>query len=192
VANSSWRASELARLLAEDQHLHVIDSHVASSLDSGMFAPEVEVVVVVGVDYRRVNVQHHCVVVISDQPDEEADLSGPVRAWLSMNSSAAQISAAITAAAQDFYVLTRDQVRDKHAGPVTPVSGELPLERLTMREKQVLRMIADGLGNKEIAHALNVSGNTAKFHVSQVLAKLGASSRAEAVRIGIRRGLVPI
>ncbi len=52
--------------------------------------------------------------------------------------------------------------------------------------------IADGRGNKEIAGELGISDHTAKFHVSQILAKLGAGSRTEAVMIGIRRGLVPI
>jgi DNA-binding NarL/FixJ family response regulator len=53
-------------------------------------------------------------------------------------------------------------------------------------------MMADGLANKEIATQLAISDHTAKFHVAQILAKLGASTRAEAVSIGIRRGLVPI
>jgi DNA-binding NarL/FixJ family response regulator len=52
--------------------------------------------------------------------------------------------------------------------------------------------MADGLGNKEIAGHLGISDHTAKFHVAQVLAKLGAATRTEAVTIAIRRGLVPI
>jgi DNA-binding CsgD family transcriptional regulator len=57
---------------------------------------------------------------------------------------------------------------------------------------EVLRMLADGLGNKEIADRLGISDHTAKFHVAQILAKFGAGSRAEAVAIGMRRGLVPV
>jgi DNA-binding NarL/FixJ family response regulator len=67
-----------------------------------------------------------------------------------------------------------------------------PAEHLTAREVEVLRLVALGQGNKEVAAQLNVSEHTVKFHVSTVLAKLGARSRTEAVTIGILRGLVAI
>ena len=67
-----------------------------------------------------------------------------------------------------------------------------PIEQLTGREHEVLRLISDGLGNREIAQKLKISGHTAKFHVSSILGKLGAASRAEAVSQGIRRGLIAI
>jgi DNA-binding NarL/FixJ family response regulator len=51
-------------------------------------------------------------------------------------------------------------------------------------------MLASGLGNKQIAAHLKISEHTAKFHVASILGKLGASTRTEAVSIGIRRGLV--
>ena len=63
-------------------------------------------------------------------------------------------------------------------------------ERLTPRERQVLQLIAGGLPNKQIASRLDVSPHTVKFHVASVLAKLGASSRAEAVTVGARLGYV--
>ena len=63
---------------------------------------------------------------------------------------------------------------------------------LTAREMDVLRLMAQGLGNKSIARELTISSHTAKYHVASVLAKLGAHSRAEAVSRGIRRGLVPL
>jgi two-component system, NarL family, response regulator YdfI len=65
-------------------------------------------------------------------------------------------------------------------------------EDLSDREQQVLRMMADGLGNKEIASRLGISTHTVKFHISSILGKLGASSRTEAVSIGIRNGQVLI
>jgi len=65
-------------------------------------------------------------------------------------------------------------------------------EHLTTRETMVLRLMALGLGNKEIASRLDISEHTAKFHVSSILAKLGAASRTEAVTIGMTRGLVAI
>jgi DNA-binding NarL/FixJ family response regulator len=66
------------------------------------------------------------------------------------------------------------------------------IQPLTARERQILRMLADGMPNKSIALDLQISEHTAKFHVSQILAKLGAESRTEAVAIGIRQGLVMI
>jgi DNA-binding NarL/FixJ family response regulator len=65
-------------------------------------------------------------------------------------------------------------------------------EHLTARETMVLRLMALGLGNKEIASRLDISEHTVKFHVSSILAKLGAASRTEAVTIGMTRGLVAI
>jgi DNA-binding NarL/FixJ family response regulator len=65
-------------------------------------------------------------------------------------------------------------------------------EELTEREQQVLSMMADGLGNKEIAARLGISTHTVKFHISSILGKLGAGSRTEAVSIGMRTGRVLI
>jgi two-component system, NarL family, nitrate/nitrite response regulator NarL len=53
-------------------------------------------------------------------------------------------------------------------------------------------MLAEGLANKEVAARLGISEHTAKFHVTQILGKLGVATRAEAVAAGMRRGLVPI
>ena len=61
---------------------------------------------------------------------------------------------------------------------------------LTGRETEVLRMIAEGLANKEIAWRLGISEHTVKFHVSSLLGKLGAGSRAEAIGAGIRQGVI--
>jgi DNA-binding NarL/FixJ family response regulator len=63
---------------------------------------------------------------------------------------------------------------------------------LTARELEVLRLMADGLGNKGIGAALGISSHTAKYHVASVLAKLDAHSRTEAVTRGLREGLLPL
>jgi DNA-binding NarL/FixJ family response regulator len=65
-------------------------------------------------------------------------------------------------------------------------------EELTAREVEVLRWMARGRTNKQVAVQLNISEHTAKFHVSSVLAKLGAQTRTEAVTIGMTCGLVAI
>jgi two-component system, NarL family, response regulator YdfI len=64
------------------------------------------------------------------------------------------------------------------------------VEPLTTREREVLQMLSEGLGNKEIAGRLKISEHTVKFHVASILGKLGASTRTEAVSIALRRGMV--
>jgi DNA-binding NarL/FixJ family response regulator len=61
---------------------------------------------------------------------------------------------------------------------------------LTERERQVVQLLAEGLSNKLVADRLGISDHTAKFHVNGVMAKLGASTRTEAVVEAMRRGLI--
>jgi two-component system, NarL family, response regulator YdfI len=63
-------------------------------------------------------------------------------------------------------------------------------EPLSERELEVLDLLAEGLSNKLIAHRLSISEHTVKTHVAAIFAKLGASSRTEAVSQAIRRGLI--
>ena len=63
-------------------------------------------------------------------------------------------------------------------------------EPLTPRELEVLALISEGLHNSEIAGRLFVTERTVKFHVSSILAKLGADNRTEAVALAARRGLI--
>ena len=71
-----------------------------------------------------------------------------------------------------------------------PEPAEALADPLSDRELEVLDLIAEGLSNKLIAHRLGISEHTVKTHVASVLAKLGATSRTEAVAHAIRRGLV--
>lgn len=72
----------------------------------------------------------------------------------------------------------------------TPAGAEDLPEPLSDREREVLDLLAEGLSNKLIAHQLNISEHTVKTHVASIFAKLGASSRTEAVSQAIRKGLV--
>ena len=85
---------------------------------------------------------------------------------------------------------TREQLDDRRAEASSLVEP-FP-EKLTQRELEVLEMMSEGLSNKEIAALLNISVHTAKFHISSILGKLGASSRTEATAIGLRHGLITI
>jgi DNA-binding NarL/FixJ family response regulator len=62
--------------------------------------------------------------------------------------------------------------------------------RLSAREREVLRLVAAGRSNKEIAAALTIAERTVKFHVTAIFNKLGAENRAQAVAIAAERGLV--
>lgn len=69
-------------------------------------------------------------------------------------------------------------------------AGMLPVEELTERELEVLHLLAQGMPNKEIAAHLVISERTAKFHVSSIMGKLGATNRTEAVALAAQRGLI--
>jgi two-component system, NarL family, response regulator YdfI len=121
-------------------------------------------------------------------------LRSGVRAILSRESDPDDILSAIYAA-YDGLVLLSTPTAQNLAG----VYGDQPLEiedefseEITSRETDVLRMLAEGLVNKDIAARLGISEHTVKFHISSILDKLGASTRTEAVTLGIRRGLIPI
>jgi DNA-binding NarL/FixJ family response regulator len=67
-------------------------------------------------------------------------------------------------------------------GMPEPVTGDPPVDALTPRERDVLRLLADGLGDREIATALTISRRTVETHVSNIIHKLGVHNRAEAAR----------
>jgi two-component system, NarL family, nitrate/nitrite response regulator NarL len=64
------------------------------------------------------------------------------------------------------------------------------VQELSARELDVLELVADGLGNKQIAAQLHVSEETVKTHLRRLMRKLGATSRAHAVAVGIRTELI--
>ena len=92
-----------------------------------------------------------------------------------------------------------DVIRSVHAGrrhvpaDVAAVLAEhLGEEDLTSRELEVLALIRDGYKNKQIADRLSISENTVNFHIKNLVDKLGAKDRTNAVMIAIRRGLLPM
>ena len=123
----------------------------------------------------------------------EALRSG-VQAILPRNSGAGEIVGAIEAAAKGLVVIHPEVLEALLAAlPAT----ERPVltaddQALTPREIEVLRLIAEGLGNKEIAWQLSISEHTVKFHVASIFSKLHAATRTEAVTTGLRRGLIMI
>ena len=119
-------------------------------------------------------------------------LQDGVKAVLPAGLTAAEITAAIEAAAAGLVVLDGigAEALVRSAAPVSGGEVKPLVESLTPREIEVLRLVAAGLGNKEIASRLEISEHTVKFHVASVMGKLGAASRTEAVTLGARQGLV--
>ncbi len=119
-------------------------------------------------------------------------LRAGVKAVLPNRLDGPEIVAAIEAAAAGMIVLDPASLETVlHAPAAVAASGTL-VDELTSRELEVLRLVAAGLGNKQIATRLEISEHTVKFHIASIMGKLGAGSRTEAVTIGIRHGLIMI
>jgi len=181
-------------------------------------APEVEIVGAVGgsADAQAILSQTSVsVVVAEDVPDDRAALLDaltstetslvllgeardyaffvppalPGWAYLLKTADAPEILAASRAVAEGLIALDRSLISvSREAALFHPVRLEPGTEELTPRERETLQLMARGLLNKQIAARLEISLHTAKFHVASVLGKLGASSRTEAVTLGVRRG----
>jgi DNA-binding NarL/FixJ family response regulator len=124
--------------------------------------------------------QLHCYATVLMTTNSASDLiRAGARGVLPLEASAEQIRIALEAAMAGLAVFA----------PHRANRTEAPAH-LTGRETEVLRMIADGLANKEIAWKLGISEHTVKFHVSALLGKLGVASRAEAVGAGIKQGAI--
>jgi NarL family two-component system response regulator LiaR len=120
----------------------------------------------------------------------------------------AQIFAAMAAGASGYLLkdidpqALADAIRDVHAGrpalhPSVAArlmrqgsSARIARDDLTSRERDVLRLMVEGLANKQIAQRLGIGEKTIKTHVSRVLAKLGVADRTQAAVLAIREGLV--
>jgi DNA-binding NarL/FixJ family response regulator len=113
-----------------------------------------------------------------------------LRAVLRSDVSSDALRAAVAAVAQDLVVIDLDAAESGRAAAV-PTTGA-DRGALTAREREILEMLAEGLGNRAIASRLGISRFTVKFHVAAILAKLGAASRTEAVTVGVRRGLIAV
>jgi two-component system, NarL family, response regulator YdfI len=128
------------------------------------------------------------VVFLNPEPDSGLFLSirrAGIGGLLQSNASSEQIVQAIKSVAAGLTVFDPAFV-------LAPSDEDSSAEHLTARESEVLRLLADGLGNKDIAQRLNISEHTIKFHIRSILGKLGAASRTEAVTRGLRSGLIEL
>lgn len=133
-------------------------------------------------------------VLILTVSDRKADFIGALKAgargYLLKSMDSREVLAAIRRVADGEAVLPPKLAARLLDEIVEPAPPDPHPEELTEREMEVLTQLAQGLGNKEIAAALNISENTVKTHVRNILAKLGVRSRTEAATHALRGGLV--
>jgi DNA-binding NarL/FixJ family response regulator len=110
--------------------------------------------------------------------------------YLVKNATQAELISAVQQVATGESLWNRENLR-RVSGTITNLRTNSELEvPLTKRESEVLKQLALGLSNKEIAQALNISYETVKEHVQHVLRKLGVSDRTQAAVWAVRKGLV--
>ena len=102
--------------------------------------------------------------------------------------SATSTGEAIDASADVVVTARSSRMLQRASRAAVETGAQLP--PLTQREREILSSLADGLGNKQIAARLGISPNTVKTHVEVLFDKLEVTSRAEAVAVAVKRGLL--
>lgn len=132
------------------------------------------------------------VVLLLDSADSaliSSALRSGIRGAISLDATPEEIEGAVHAVNAGLVVTTPASLAELLPDDPRTFAEELA-EALSDRELEVLNLLAEGISNKLIAHRLSISEHTVKTHVASIFAKLGASSRTEAVSQAIRRGLV--
>jgi NarL family two-component system response regulator YdfI len=214
AASSAVSRAGLEAILSREPGLVLVGGSGAASLVDAVAECEPDVVVlelgandsedalaalqVLAVDADDAGHAAPAVVLLSEERDParlgEALRAG-VRALLPRDARSAEIVAAVAAAAAGLVSVAPEwvDVLSTPAGAAMPNGARgaaTPLAAPSAREREVLRLIADGLANKQIAARLGISEHTVKFHVASLFAKLRASTRAEAVMRGARLGWI--
>lgn len=203
VSDSPALRAGLAALLAPDEEISLVGSEPASTVgppteltdapdvvmvDGEGMAPEaleelLEDLPTAGVVLLGIPAQ-----LVSEWLEE---VSGRAWALLRRDTDGQELSMAVRAVASHLVALDPRLAEQMLFRPVAMRrSVESATDELSPREREVLQLVAEGLSNRAIAGRLYISEHTVKFHVASILAKLGAESRTEAVRLGARRGLV--
>ncbi len=158
-----------------------------------LIARDVDVLVLTGsLDLEALEKTMPILLLTEDAADAQHLFALALPTWgvLSINASEEELAAALAALAQGLWVGTPALMQDLLSRKPAPLDDADSGEPLTQREIEVLQLTAQGLANKQIGLALGISEHTIKFHLSSLYAKLGVTSRTEAVSVGARRGLV--
>ena len=201
AATSAVRRAGLESIIRSQAEFHLAGSFgTVASLVSFARSTDLDVIVIDTDSIRDLLLEptSDAVIVLLTEVTEARSISrllrSGVRAILSRKSDPDDVVSAIYASYDGLVLLstlTAESLATVYGDQSLEVEAELS-EEITSRETDVLRMLAHGLVNKDIAARLGISEHTVKFHISSILDKLGASTRTEAVTLGIRRGLIPI
>jgi DNA-binding NarL/FixJ family response regulator len=120
-------------------------------------------------------------------------LKAGVSGYVLKKSAGAELANAIRAVHRGGLVLDPEVARTamEDANPAAPGAADL-YEALTDREKQVLKLVAEGKSNKDVAEVLGISVKTAMSHREHVMEKLGVHNRTELVRFAIKKGVIRV
>lgn len=196
----------LADLLGEAPHLVVVERVTrVDDLGAPHIAAQANVALVRAPDLRRLRAslagldEHALVpplVVLGDLEDPDvarALVRLGVRALLPGNASAREVHAALDAVAAGLHALAPEALELLLPGTGRPTQASAPPAgsvALSPREREILALVAEGLGNKIVAARLGISEHTVKTHIASIFTKLGADTRAAAVAIGARQGVI--
>ncbi len=193
--NSALRIG-LRELLSRQTDINVVGE--TTDLES-VNETETEVVVLASVSSARLLESKSTFAILFLTDDIESlrgVLNSNARAWgvLSADAAEDELVAAVRAVGEGLWVGAPGLVQSliRLNGRRESLGEESLIEPLTAREKEVIQLMAQGLANKQIALALSISEHTVKFHLSSLYAKLGISSRTEAVKRGIELGLISL
>ena len=193
--NSALRIG-LRELLSRQPDIKVVGETVDLESVNEM---ETEVVVLASVSSARIleSKSTFAILFLTDEVESlRSILNSNARAWgvLSTDASEDELVAAVHALGEGLWVGAPGLVKSliRLNGRRESASDESPIEPLTAREMEVIQLMAQGLANKQIALSLSISEHTVKFHLSSLYAKLGISSRTEAVKRGIELGLISL
>jgi DNA-binding NarL/FixJ family response regulator len=119
-------------------------------------------------------------------------MSAGASAYLLKDAAESELSLALAAVSRGESYLSAGASRRMTELALGPDLAESdPLARLTARQREVLKLIAEGAGTKQIAHQLNISPKTVEVHRSELMSRLGIRDIAGLVRLALRAGLVP-
>jgi DNA-binding NarL/FixJ family response regulator len=121
-------------------------------------------------------------------------LKAGVSGYVLKKSAGSELANAIRAVHRGGLVLDPEVARTamEEGGPAATGAQADPYESLTDREKQVLKLVAEGRSNKEVAEVLGISVKTAMSHREHVMEKLGVHNRTELVRFAIKKGVIRV
>jgi DNA-binding NarL/FixJ family response regulator len=140
----------------------------------------------------RDNGDHPAILLLSNDPVEASQLRAyPLWGLLPLETGEAELAAALQALGEGLCVGAPALLGSLLAPRPRPEAdlADSTVQPLTERELEVLQLAAEGQANKQIALSLGLSEHTVKFHLSSIYTKLSVTSRTEAVRSGVRRGL---